>query len=693
MLRSDDREHTNAVITPVDDLITVQYDVVRSQDCAHRYRSVRNGDSTDDTIDISPVAESPAKMQPSLVVPTERPRADTGSSRRTSGTFLTVDDAIAHATEVRRASTSGEQSEPFNPNPSASASVMPSPAIDLHRRPSMAQYERSLTLLGDDRRRPSAIKLKNLQDYQEAINHDLAIKPASMSRQEIEDEEDEDLDPLMANALKRHQQGKALFQSASKRRESMLAMNSSPTLPNLVSLDLGGRSSSTNALLTVRRDSLDLAPDSFRRVGSNPYTASEIARPADFLNPGLPLQIDTNLKESIPSVFVKSSSASPNLSPKAAKIGTSLPSWSRFASHTRSERCGSATIADLVTPRDFAEQNVDTSNDSVEPASPASKKSTITYDSKNGESSLVIKRRSMTIGSIVKYYHNLLSTGGTEFSGQNRRTSVAVGGKLKQPELEMLSPSTVVENRSDSLHKHLKQVEDSMENFAETVIRHAPKHEHSQSSLFHRCGKEGIPHMTGLPAGSIQFRLGSMFDEPAHNVRRMDTSVDPSAFDMQRMDTNMDPPALGSRRINIGMGPSDTDQPDESDSPDSLASRQDSANTNEIPGLVISQIDGASACIGEDSKSRLMSSKSHGALTTSSPSSRAEIWSQMYKSCMTRHAPAFSSVSESANDHAVVNSSPKSKFAVNGHRRSQSSSELPSTPVPILKPLKARSPG
>jgi hypothetical protein len=556
----------------------------------------------------------------------------------------------------------------------------------------MAQYERSLTLLGDDRRRPSAVNLQNLQDYQEAINHDMITEPASVSRQEIEDEEEEELDPLMANALRRHQQGKALFQSASKRRESLLAARSSPALTNIVSLDLGGRSSSTNALPTDRRDSLDLAPDPFRRASSNPYATHEIARSADFLSVGPASQADIKPLTTIPAVFVKSPSASPNISPRSAKIGTSLPSWSRFASHTRSERCGSASVADLVTPRDFAKQNVDTSIHPVEFDSPASKKSNITKDSKNIKSSPVIKRRSMTFGGIVKYYHNLLSTSGTGFSGQNRRTSVAVGGKLKQPELEMLPPSKVLQNHSHSLHKHLKQVEDSIGKSASTVIHHSPKRERSQPSLFHRYGKEGAPQTTGPPADSIRFRLGSLFDEPAHNIQRMDTSIDPSAFGMQRMDNDTVSSAYGGRRMNIGLGPSETNQSSDSDSSESLSARQDSVTTNNIPGLVVSQIDGASACTREDSKSRLTSSKSHGALTTSSPASRAEIWSQMYKSCLTRHAPAFSSASENANDSTTANGSPRSKSAGVGHRRSQSSSDMPSTPVPILKPLKARSP-
>jgi hypothetical protein len=694
MLRSDEQTHENAVIAPVDDLITVQYDLFRSQNYAHRYYSVGTGDSTDDAIELSTIGEPPTAMQSSLAVPAARPRADTGNSRCTSGTFLTVDDVITHANEVRRASTSGEQSGLLVPSVSTTSSAMPSPG-NLIRQPTMAQYERSLTLLGDDRRRPSAVKLQNLQDYQEAITPTRSTKPASISRPEIEDEVEEELDPLMTNALRRHQLGKALFQSASKRRESLLAARSSPASPNAMLLDVDRRSSSTNALPTEREDSLDLARDSFRRTSSKPYAASEIARPADLLNGGFSWQTDTGPKTSKQSVSVNPLSASPTISPTTAWIGTSLASWSRFASHTRSARCGSANIEDNVIARDFVGKSGEVRTNSAEFASPASKKSETTGDRKNSKFSSLIKRRSLTVGDVTKYYHNLLSTG-VGFGGKNRRTSVTVGGKLKDPELEMVLPSMVVDSYSNSLHKHLRQIEDSIEEFKDTVTHLSPKHEHSHTSLFGNFGKQEGFAKSSSPAGSV-FRVGSPFEEPTNHIRRNDTSIDLSSFGVQRMDTGFDISVYSGRRVDSSVDPSEMQQSNERDSPESPFQREDSvtpeeASGNDIPEFVISQIDGASACAREDPKYHPTSNGFKGALITSSPSSRAEVWSQMYKSCLTRHAPAFSSVSESANDNATAGFFPIFKSAGGDNPRSTSPLEILSTPMPTLKPLKARSP-
>jgi hypothetical protein len=668
-LRSDDHKHVNAEDGAVDDtMLTVQYELTRPAENIPRRCSATEGDLYQNPVVTKDEVEHSGMMHTSLVVPASKTRPESGSSRRTSGTYLTVDDASSHRPQFRHTPSPSTASGQTTMYASVRSSLPPTPVIDLHRRPSMLEYERNLTLKGDDRRRPSVRNLHNAQEIRHNHRHDAMANAAYLSQQTFEDEEEEELNPLMASALKRHQQGKALFQSESKRRESLRLSHSSPALPNAFQLDPAGRSSSTNALLNKRQGSVQLAPDV-----SSPHVAFDTAVPSGLLGVeykpltgtascGVPSLI------SVPSVFVKSPSASPSISPKTAKIGTSLPSWSRFASHTRSERCGSANAADSVKTRDFAGRNVESSADSVdEKASPTSKRSFTTSDNKKNLSPTMIKRRSMTFGGTVRYYHNLLSSSGNGFQGQNRRTSVAVSGRLEQPELEMLPPSLVPENHSNSLYEHLKQVEDSIEGLGETDAHHSPRHSHtiSFSSFVQAPEQQESTQISGSQAaGSIRFRLGSLFNEPAHNIRRIDTSIDPTG----------------------------TSQSTESNSPELTSVRQDSIAMSNVPETTITQVDGPSTCANEDFSKDIIGNRSQTVLMPPSPSSRADLWSQMYKSCLTRHAPAFSSVSDINNDTATADTPVAQQHSNDGHRRSQSSSEMPPPPAPILKPLKARSP-
>jgi hypothetical protein len=125
-----------------------------------------------------------------------------------------------------------------------------------------------------------------------------------------------------------------------------------------------------------------------------------------------------------------------------SRIGSSLDSWSLYPSHTRGNRCNSAGSPDNVRTFDFAldikhERIRGTGTDESDPFIPGKRVLTETSSTRASKRSLP-KSRSATFGSFVRYYSNLFSS--PDFHGKGRRTSVAAGGKLEHPELEILSP-------------------------------------------------------------------------------------------------------------------------------------------------------------------------------------------------------------------------------------------------------------
>ena len=319
------------------------------------------------------------------------------------------------------------------------------------RRPSMAVYERTWSVVGDDRRRPSvAVNHQRMQEIQvEDKNESIGLRRRLSRAHALKD----DASPLMAQALEKHQQEKALFRSASKARESL--KSSRPATLSSTGL-VGQEDSDLQANSIIEEDegldplAVSPARQSTRRSVS--FTCLLPPRPQTATSS---LRISTiDRKKASPiiqgQVKGKQSIQAPTSKPR---IGTSLDSWSRYPSHTRSERCGSAGKADAVITRDFAiDINLEEiqSADEAEPVSPTSKRSD-KFSYKSIHPSL-LKSRSMTfstLSSIKRYYSNIFGSSGT--TAQNRRTSVSTGGHLDYPELEMLPPPST---EATTHHRH-----------------------------------------------------------------------------------------------------------------------------------------------------------------------------------------------------------------------------------------------
>jgi len=319
-----------------------------------------------------------------------------------------------------------------NPGQTDTVSHLAIPGAVPSRRSSLADYERSLTAIGDDRRRPSTVNLTKLKEVQEDDHHHTHAISRRLSRATGHNEESTG---LMAQALEKHQQEKAMFRSPSKRRESVCA-SLQPVPPDFLTDPLmsGGKGPSDSPLLHVdeHRNSLDTVSTDHGRRFSNFLRHKPSAGSSSALR-------TANCSAFRPDVF-----DSPT---RATKMGTNLDSWSRFPSHTRAERCGSAGSLDAVVTRDFAVET--------------------TIDGNNRKWGKQLRKSgSSYFGGLVRYYSNVFSSSGSS-TARNRRSSTAASGWLASPDLELLPPPTshepALQHHDHHFRQHLRELEREVE--------------------------------------------------------------------------------------------------------------------------------------------------------------------------------------------------------------------------------------
>ncbi|OQN96892.1 hypothetical protein B0A48_17446 [Cryoendolithus antarcticus] len=298
---------------------------------------------------------------------------------------------------------------------------------DLARKPSLIEYERKLSVVGDDRRRPSNVDIKRLSVVQEDNMRKPSTLRKNISRRVLPRAPE---NALMDAALERHLAEKILFQS-SKRHSTTLSPKANVSAP-----DFG---------TTTWSEPSVTGPDGPEHDPLDPIaaTAKKLSN-AHLSTPRTPIDgrsrastVTTQPSEQTPSAPLFQTPSSVSQNSTVSNIGSSLASWSRFPSHSRLERVGSAGPADNVIARDFAFEFVGSKPiDSAAHSGPA--KRTLTGLSTASTKSRRPKSRSATFGGIKRYYSSLFSR--TDFQGKGRRTSVVMGGLLENPELEVLPP-------------------------------------------------------------------------------------------------------------------------------------------------------------------------------------------------------------------------------------------------------------
>lgn len=127
-----------------------------------------------------------------------------------------------------------------------------------------------------------------------------------------------------------------------------------------------------------------------------------------------------------------------------------IGAWGRYPSHTRHDRTASAGKADNVQPRDFALEaaikfaSATDDEDLVDPTERRLSTPLLPGEKRKKRkvgSSRIAKSNSMTFGkTLMKNYAKMFRSQSTEFQrhGRGHRSSIASGGILEHPELELL---------------------------------------------------------------------------------------------------------------------------------------------------------------------------------------------------------------------------------------------------------------
>lgn len=531
---------------------------------------------------------------------------------------------------------------------SATAAETSSQMTALHaiqRQPTLADYERNLSMTGDDRRRPSAINIQRAKEVQEDDHRQsIGIRRRISRAPPLKD----DASPLMAQALEKHQQEKALFRSASKARESL--KSSARTVPVFRSSLLG----SLAPTIDDRSEAFSNQPNK-----STARSAVQRSRSSTYLlPPGTPageLQHESSAATS-QAASLRSNAIPLETQPLPVakkRIGTSLESWSRYPSHTRAERCGSAGRPDNVITRDFA---VDVNHadihesDDVEPATSASKEA---YKPERYKPSLP-KSLSTTFSDIKRYYSNIFSS---TTIGQNRRTSITPGGRLEYPELEILPPQMAVEPSVQSINthsgglrrlkEHAKDDAKKVEQFIKTEeekVEDFLKGEEEEFETFVKREEDVIEGFVRKEEGKLKNFIRGEEDKLRHHWHRH-----PSEHSSHGRESPF-------REISLFEVPHDHDRPRRDTDP---VGPTDPIETDQNPAGSESSTNGGLRFDGASASAGMEKHKS---------SSKAELWSEVYRECLTRTP---STTKQTTND-----------------------SELPTTygPPPQLRPAKSRSP-
>lgn len=283
------------------------------------------------------------------------------------------------------------------------------------RQQSLEEYEKNLTILGDNRRHKSSINVDNLRNVEEDDRNEsvtqvkrplLRASPLLPSRGKSGEQ------TLMEKALHMHQQEKgAFFLFKQKDRPPQPAADETDPAAPVFRMSFGP-ASTPGRILSGLEDVDPLTGSQIRRVQSmmplSP-TATRIPTPM----PGR-LQSETSTINSTP-------------------LGIPPASWARFSSHDRTARCSPAGDHEGVKARDFADEPRCYMPD------PDHK-----IHRRKHRLPFLAKPNDSKVAQIWRYYVNIFTSG----RASNRRSSIATAGRLKDPELEMLPPVLPVWNEA-----------------------------------------------------------------------------------------------------------------------------------------------------------------------------------------------------------------------------------------------------
>jgi hypothetical protein len=190
----------------------------------------------------------------------------------------------------------------------------------------------------------------------------------------------------------------------------------------------------------VKVDPMDTTPD-IRRTSTDIRSPSFQLNDVPVVIESLPASPSTPRIEGAPSKCSNETHEFDIPSNLEEDAHLDLGSWSRYPSHTREKRTGSAGTPELVKTRDFAYD--------INPASIATDSSTedsVKNTKKKGKKKTkartgLPKSKSMMIGKdFIRNYARIIRSPSVEWlsHGKGHRSSVSAGGSLAHPELEVL---------------------------------------------------------------------------------------------------------------------------------------------------------------------------------------------------------------------------------------------------------------
>ncbi|KAI5276464.1 hypothetical protein E4T47_00670 [Aureobasidium subglaciale] len=421
----------------------------------------------------------------------------------------------------------------------ASALSTASLAVDssLQSRQSLMNFERSLSVVGDNRRRKSTLNPAkshgdevgddedNLSNLRSNLNRaDPLINSGRRGTQEA----------LMEKALQQHQREKAaLLRPGNQKPEIGSSQLRAPVFTSSFGF------SSTNEARSASAAIDDLDPLEAEGPSTVPRSQSmQNIRSASGDTVGNSLFRRKKRSTLWTMNTATTAGARTHLNAIAPPH-----SWSHYPSHTRDRRCSAAGRRDGVVCRDFAyDEDLNNIYQTVPLRAVTS--------SSAGESRLatarkrhwIVKSRSMTFGTILRYYSNLL----TSSAARNRRSSTAIGGRLEHPELEILPPMLPLHYTAS---QHLGADTDHTEEQSHHI-------EENRLDIFNDQSQKPAPCVEELPAGHVQvdrFRDRSQSTsgqgkEPEELLR--DKATSPGAVDGVTESSFPEPDrALSARRL------------------------------------------------------------------------------------------------------------------------------------------------
>ncbi|KAH0366328.1 hypothetical protein KCU65_g5433, partial [Aureobasidium melanogenum] len=455
--------------------------------------------------------------------------------------FLSVPQSSSKPQGTQRAASFTDNTElrPASAHSISSSTAAPS----LQSRQSLVNYERSLSIVGDNRRRKSTLgrpKIevdpnKDQDDYTERTIRRASplLAPSRKGTEEA----------LMEKALLQHQAEKAaLLRPSNQKIETAPASRHAPIFTS----PFGFQSTSEARLATAMLEELDPleaeeSPAVRRSQSMQDFKSSE----------DVAAQSSKSRSKKRSTVWTMDTAITKGTKSHLRAIAPPH-SWSRYPSHTRERRCSSAGRHDGIICRDFAHDQTPCNVDhtiSVEEMTKSHKGWPRLANTKRRN--WIAKSRSMPFGTVFRYYSNLL----TSSAARNRRSSTATGGRLEHPELEVLppvlpvhpvpSPHAGLKDQSSRSTDHLEGEGHSDKEELGPLHRHGPK----STSCEDKCQSAHAPTVS-YPCDGSQSMHSQAATELGLGDCSEDMSIVPGLLDGNVENRPAEPDrALSARRL------------------------------------------------------------------------------------------------------------------------------------------------